>query len=1170
MLKWKLASISLILFSLLLLPSCGGGGEEQPTPSPVNQAPSVTISGESEYDSGANVQLTASASDSDGSITTYSWSQVSGIPVSLSTVNEGSLNFEAPEVSSDQSFVFAVEVTDNDGATTRVEFTLVILTPNTPPKVFVNGNFIADEGQDVYLIAVVSDDENNIESSIWTQVAGPAVELIETENDGTSFIAPAVTEPQTLTFEIAVADTRGESTKETVSVIVEPVTQSLIEFVIEGDSAEQITFLSSGELGDFTLDGSSQAMLKNIDFENLIIAYDEEEIPLLMSLVQGIGGAAITMNGMTTVESLFSFIPTFSTIFDEHDNIFSEELASLDQIIALARVIEENADWSMDNSAYDLAFDEAVKAAVAKLNTVITESIQPENPKSLQSWRLDTGYTASNGLIDIEVIEYEDTFKINLNNNFYYRWLIAVVTNDPEGTQKLLDINNKDTHILQSKGKLDIVTSKIDLFSYSEGKHITFADPSERQQTGPTGQQFGVYVYGLAVGDFFNKPTKGIGKTAWWTATGYTLLFDFAFNYIAKFSFTAKPCLNWDKSQDFTNSFAENFANSPDIREAITKKNISSFFYEAFKEVSKVVLVNTPEILLCYTKNAVDAANNLARLQRLLGKLSVFLKAADFVVSSAKIFTEHSFADSVTFFPIRNDHEAEINIVSGNYQGVATYSTAEDLTKVSSEVSKWFEGQCDFDEVSPSYICKSYVFTGEPPYSIDIQTTCRNKVTNEIIPCNSGIIEVREAGDDSEEIVSDDYEITEDGKLAFTLQYDYHGELIGTITSYDTVGGKGTLQFFRVQFVKGEPNVITPYFEQREVIDDALVIEGGIAFNTEGEASVTLKNLGYDRATLNYELVGTEGIAGVGPNTLESYFVMDGNVMTVDNPLAEGAVRLSINDEDYSIADGAKLIITGDLSYENIAFTSQKAYSSIEIPITRYVQPFSMIRSERISSGSLLAVPGELYPESLEVRVVDALGTPVEGAIVNWKGYGSARGSGWDMRAHWEETKDDDDYSVDVFTDSEGYASVPWKLGHAPCNEDTESPVMRATLADDYTQTVNFTAQLAPIDERESWTLPFVKSVSVLKLDSKRISVAVTWEDPLGAAEDGCSGVHNVTINENANRNMGDRDFSDFETTRYVIFSFTSDVPESVTVVSQAYFISRMYYVTDERTVGFE
>lgn len=1168
MLKWKLANISLIVISLLLSSCGGGGGEEQPIPSPANQAPSVTISGESEYESGVIVQLSANASDSDGSITTYSWSQVSGNPVSLSTVNEESLSFEAPDVSSDQTLVFAVDVTDNDGATTRSEFTLVILSPNTPPKVFVSGDFIADEGQEVFLIAVISDDESNIESSIWTQVSGPAVELTETENNGASFIAPAVTESQTLTFEIAAIDTRGESVKETISVIVEPITESLIEFVIEGESAEQIAMLSSGELGDFTLDGSSQAMLKNIDFENLIIAYDEEETPLLMSLVQEIGGAAIKMNGMTTVESIFSFIPAFSTIFEEYNNIFSEELASLDEIIALARVIEENADWSLDNSAYDLAFDEAVKAAVAKLNIVITESTQPEKPKSLQTWRLDTGYTASNGLIDIEVIEYEDTFGINLNNNFYYRWLIAVVTNDPEGAHEL-DINNKDMHIVQSKGKLDIVTSKIDLFSSTNGEPITFEDPSYRQQIGPTGEQFGVYVYGLAWGDIVNMPTKGIGNTAWLTATGYTILFDFSFNYLSKFSFKAQPCFNWDKSKDYSRSFAENFANSEEIRKAISSKNVTSFFFEAFKQVTKSVLVDTPEVLLCYTKNAVQAANNLARLQSLFGKLSVYVQATDIVVSSAKLFAEQSFADSVTFFPIRNDHEAEINIVSGNYQGVATYSTAEDLTKVSSEVNKWFEGQCDFGELSPSYICESYVFTGEPPYSIDIHTTCRNTVTNEIIPCNSGIMEWWEAGEDGANLATNDFEITEDGKLAFSLNIDYFGELIGTITSYDTAGGKGALQFFRVQFVKGEPNVITPYFEQREVIDDALVIEGGIAFNTEGEASVTLKNLGYDRATLNYELVGTEGIAGVGPNTLESYFVKDGNVMTVDNPLAEGAVRLSINDEDYSIADGAKLIITGDLSYENIAFTSQKAYSSIEIPITRYVQPFSMVRSERISSEPLLAVPGELYPENLEVRVVDALGTPVEGAIVNWKGYGSARGSEWDMRAHWEETKDDDDYSVDVVTDSEGYASVPWKLGHAPCNEDTESPVMRATLADDYTQTVNFTAQLAPIDERDSWTLPFVKSVSVLKLDSKRISVAVTWEDPLGAAEEGCSGVHNVTIYEGANRNLDDRDFSDFETTRYVIFSFRSEVPESVTVVSQAYFISRMYYVTDERTVGF-
>jgi hypothetical protein len=98
-----------------------------------NQPPTANVGADQTVDEGATVTLDASgSSDSDGSIASYSWSQTGNGPsVTLSDTSAAQPTFTAPDVSSDQTLTFEVEVTDDDGATTTDTVSVTVTDTDT-------------------------------------------------------------------------------------------------------------------------------------------------------------------------------------------------------------------------------------------------------------------------------------------------------------------------------------------------------------------------------------------------------------------------------------------------------------------------------------------------------------------------------------------------------------------------------------------------------------------------------------------------------------------------------------------------------------------------------------------------------------------------------------------------------------------------------------------------------------------------------------------------------------------------------------------------------------------------------------------------------------------------------------------------------------------------------
>jgi hypothetical protein len=83
-----------------------------------NAPPTAEAGGDQTVDEGETVGLDASgSSDSDGSIESYSWTQTGGPSVDLMGTDSQVPTFDAPDVSSDRTLTFELEVTDDDGAT---------------------------------------------------------------------------------------------------------------------------------------------------------------------------------------------------------------------------------------------------------------------------------------------------------------------------------------------------------------------------------------------------------------------------------------------------------------------------------------------------------------------------------------------------------------------------------------------------------------------------------------------------------------------------------------------------------------------------------------------------------------------------------------------------------------------------------------------------------------------------------------------------------------------------------------------------------------------------------------------------------------------------------------------------------------------------------------------
>lgn len=164
----------------------------------------------------ATTTLNGSGSDSDGTIASYAWAQISGTaativsPTSASTVING--------LSTAGTRVFRLTVTDNQGATGTSDVTVQVLAANTPP--------IAEAGSNIQLFLPTNsvqlsgsggDSDGSIVSYAWSKLSGPAASITDADTPMPILSGLVV---GTYVYQLTVTDNNGSTGTDAVTVQV--------------------------------------------------------------------------------------------------------------------------------------------------------------------------------------------------------------------------------------------------------------------------------------------------------------------------------------------------------------------------------------------------------------------------------------------------------------------------------------------------------------------------------------------------------------------------------------------------------------------------------------------------------------------------------------------------------------------------------------------------------------------------------------------------------------------------------------------------------------------------------------------------------------------------------------------------------------------------------------
>ena len=175
--------------------------------------------------------LAGSGDDQDGTITSYSWKQISG-PSSYNIVNESSPVTDVTGLA-EGVYQFELTVTDNDGAI-GLDTVQVTVNPavNVPP--------VADAGPNqtmslprinTTLIGKGSDADGTISKYKWTKISGPGAIILSPASRSTSvyYFLQGI-----YTFQLTVTDNSGATASDTMTLTVNPGRTSLTLVTMNG------------------------------------------------------------------------------------------------------------------------------------------------------------------------------------------------------------------------------------------------------------------------------------------------------------------------------------------------------------------------------------------------------------------------------------------------------------------------------------------------------------------------------------------------------------------------------------------------------------------------------------------------------------------------------------------------------------------------------------------------------------------------------------------------------------------------------------------------------------------------------------------------------------------------------------------------------------------------
>ena len=224
-----------------------------------NGIPIADAGRDRDIDEGKSAKLNGNKSfDSDGSIESYEWEQISGPIVSLSDPDISRPEFTTPEVNRDTYLTFKLTVTDDDGDTDDAYVTITVKSvPNVPPTADAGTNRqIVEPGDTITLDGSGSDDpDGGTPTYSWSQKTGSTVVLSSNSAESPTFTAPD-SDPLRLVFLLTVTDNDGASASDMTEIIVTTIDAPMAKAGAPQSQASRETVTLDGSLSRVDPDGN--------------------------------------------------------------------------------------------------------------------------------------------------------------------------------------------------------------------------------------------------------------------------------------------------------------------------------------------------------------------------------------------------------------------------------------------------------------------------------------------------------------------------------------------------------------------------------------------------------------------------------------------------------------------------------------------------------------------------------------------------------------------------------------------------------------------------------------------------------------------------------------------------------------------------------------------------
>jgi len=210
------------IFRLTVTDNQGATGVDNVTvtvqPAAVNQSPLVDVGPDFSLTLPTNsTSIFATASDPDGTISTYAWLKISGPTATLGVLTTPTLTVTGMVAG---TYLFRITVTDNLGATANDDISIVVAVGNQSPVVVAsNDATLTLPTSSTNLIAVASDPDGTIASYLWTNLSGPAAPTMSGTATNSLTISSLVA--GTYVFRITVTDNNGATALDEVNIIVQ-------------------------------------------------------------------------------------------------------------------------------------------------------------------------------------------------------------------------------------------------------------------------------------------------------------------------------------------------------------------------------------------------------------------------------------------------------------------------------------------------------------------------------------------------------------------------------------------------------------------------------------------------------------------------------------------------------------------------------------------------------------------------------------------------------------------------------------------------------------------------------------------------------------------------------------------------------------------------------------